>query len=423
MVEETLVLLKNARTPGYQGSFSEYEKTGGFIPFLKILKDMQPEEVVNLVKESGLRGRGGAGFPTGLKWSFMAKNTGKPSYLVCNADEGEPGTCKDREIILNDPFLFLEGMMIGCYAVGCNRGYIYVRGEFTEPIQILERSIEILKQNKLLGKNIQNSNFDLDLVVHPGAGAYICGEETALLDSLEGKRGEPRVKPPFPAVAGFDACPTSVNNVETLANLPVIIREGVEAFQANGSPNCAGTRLVCVSGNVKKPGVYEVKMGVNLKGIIEDLAGGMQDGKKLKGVIPGGSSSPVLLPEEIDIPYDYDSIAKAGSMMGSCGMIIIDQDINIVQLLYRLISFYNHESCGQCTPCREGMNWIRIMLRDLISGKGDKSLIENINRAAKNIMGNTLCALGDAGAMPTRAFIQKFPQEFEFYIKHKQEVA
>lgn len=313
--------------------------------------------------------------------------------------------------------------MIGCYAVGCNRGYIYVRGEFTEPIQILERSIEILKQNKLLGKNIQNSNFDLDLVVHPGAGAYICGEETALLDSLEGKRGEPRVKPPFPAVAGFDACPTSVNNVETLANLPVIIREGVEAFQANGSPNCAGTRLVCVSGNVKKPGVYEVKMGVNLKGIIEDLAGGMQDGKKLKGVIPGGSSSPVLLPEEIDIPYDYDSIAKAGSMMGSCGMIIIDQDINIVQLLYRLISFYNHESCGQCTPCREGMNWIRIMLRDLISGKGDKSLIENINRAAKNIMGNTLCALGDAGAMPTRAFIQKFPQEFEFYIKHKQEVA
>lgn len=417
MVTETLVLFKNLRQKDYGGSLNEYKEQDGYSAFTKVLKENKPEEVVEIVKKSGLRGRGGAGFPTGLKWSFMAKKPDTPSYLVCNADEGEPGTFKDREIMMKDPHLLLEGMMIGCYAVGCNHGYIYVRGEFVPSIQSLEKAINELYAKKLLGTNILGSGFDLDLTVHPGAGAYVCGEETALLDSLEGKRGNPRVKPPFPAVSGFNCSPTSVNNVETLANLPFIINNGPDAFIANGSPNNAGTRIVGISGFVKRPGAYEVKMGESLKNIIEGLGGGMVEGKKMKGVIPGGSSTPVLLPDEIDVPFDFDSMMKVGTMMGSAGVIVIDEDVDIPRFLHRLISFYAHESCGQCTPCREGMPWIRKMLRDLIDGKGDQALIDNIDRVAGNIMGNTLCALGDAGAMPTKAFLKKFPQEFEAYFK------
>ena len=287
MLQETLVLFSNIRQPNYTGSLKEYEENGGYLGLKKAL-NMQPEEIVDLVKESGLKGRGGAGFPTGLKWSFMAKNTKKANYLICNADEGEPGTFKDRELMLKDPHLLLEGMLIACYAVNCHHTYIYVRGEFVEAMEKLQVAIDELKTKKYLGRITFGKNFPIEITIHPGAGAYICGEETALLDSLEGKRGEPRIKPPFPAVSGFDACPTSVNNVETLCNLPSIINFGAKKFQENGTPNNAGTRLVCISGQVKKPGVYEVKMGENLKSIIEDLR--YANGEKTKSSFPGGSS-------------------------------------------------------------------------------------------------------------------------------------
>ena len=345
-MKETLVLFANIRKNNYQGTLAEYEANGGYQGLKKALK-MKPSELIELVKESGLRGRGGAGFPTGLKWSFMLKSD-KPSYLICNADEGEPGTFKDRELMNKDPHLLLEGILIGCYAVGCQHTYIYVRGEFLEPIKRLQNALEELKENMYIGKETFGKKFPIKITIHPGAGAYICGEETALLDSLEGKRGEPRIKPPFPAVEGFNACPTSVNNVETLCNLPFIINNGVEAFKKNGTENNAGTRIICISGNVAKPGAYEVKMGKNLKEILEKLAGGMEIGKKLKAVIPGGSSVPILTKNEIDIPYDFDNVQKAGSLMGSCGIIVIDEDVDLVKFLHRLVCFYNHESCGQC---------------------------------------------------------------------------
>ena len=377
MIQETLVLFSNIRNPNYTGSLQEYEANGGYLGLKKAL-NMQPEEIVDLVKESGIRGRGGAGFPTGLKWNFMAKNTKKANYLICNADEGEPGTFKDRELMLKDPHLLLEGLLIGCFAVNCRHTYIYVRGEFVEVMEKLHKAIVELKAQKYLGKTTFGKNFPIEITIHPGAGAYICGEETALLDSLEGKRGEPRIKPPFPAVAGFDACPTSVNNVETLCNIPSIINFGAKKFQEKGTPNNSGTRLVCISGQVKKPGVYEVKMGENLKSIIEDLAGGMLMGKKLKALIPGGSSVPILKANEININYDFDSVQAAGSFMGSCGIIVIDEDVDLVAFLHRLICFYNHESCGQCTPCREGLNWIRILLVDLMQGKAKPDTIDSI---------------------------------------------
>ena len=422
MIQETLVLFSNIRKPHYTGSLQEYEANGGYLGLKKAL-NMQPEEIVNLVKESGLRGRGGAGFPTGLKWSFMAKNTKKVNYLICNADEGEPGTCKDRELMLKDPHLLLEGLLIGCYAVNCRHTYIYVRGEFVEAMEKLYKAIDELKAKKYLGKTTFGKNFPVEITIHPGAGAYICGEETALLDSLEGKRGEPRIKPPFPAIEGFDACPTSVNNVETLCNLPSIIKFGAKKFQENGTPNNTGTRLVCISGQLKNPGVYEVKMGENLKSIIEDLAGGMLVGKKLKAVIPGGSSVPILKANEININYDFDSVQVAGSFMGSCGIIVIDEDVDMVAFLHRLVCFYNYESCGQCTPCREGFNWIRILLVDLMRGKAENDIIDSIYRIARNILGNTLCALGDGGAIPVCSYIEKFRPEFEAYLNKNKKLA
>ena len=422
MIQETLVLFSNIRNPNYTGSLQEYEANGGYLGLKKAL-NMQPEEIVDLVKESGIRGRGGAGFPTGLKWNFMAKNTKKANYLICNADEGEPGTFKDRELMLKDPHLLLEGLLIGCFAVNCRHTYIYVRGEFVEVMEKLHKAIVELKAQKYLGKTTFGKNFPIEITIHPGAGAYICGEETALLDSLEGKRGEPRIKPPFPAVAGFDACPTSVNNVETLCNIPSIINFGAKKFQEKGTPNNSGTRLVCISGQVKKPGVYEVKMGENLKSIIEDLAGGMLMGKKLKALIPGGSSVPILKANEININYDFDSVQAAGSFMGSCGIIVIDEDVDLVAFLHRLICFYNHESCGQCTPCREGLNWIRILLVDLMQGKAKPDTIDSIHRVASNIIGNTLCALGDAAAIPVCSYIDKFRHEFEAYLKVERVIA
>ena len=420
MLKETLVLFSNIRKQNYGGSLNEYQRQGGYSA-LKTALQKQPEEIINLVKDSGLKGRGGAGFPTGLKWGFMAKTSKKPSYLICNADEGEPGTFKDRELLLKDPHLLLEGLLIACYAVGCKHTYIYVRGEFVESIEKLQGAIRELEEGKFLEKIFSNKkNILPKITVHPGAGSYICGEETALLDSLEGKRGEPRIKPPFPAVEGFDSAPTSVNNVETLCNLPFIINFGVEAFQKNGTSNNAGTRIVCVSGQVKRPGAYEVKMGSNLKAIIKDLAGGILENKKLKAVIPGGSSVPILKENEINISYDFDSLVQAGSFMGSCGIIVLDETVDIVAFLHKLVSFYAHESCGQCTPCREGLPWIRILLADIMRGKGNKETIENIERIASNIQGNTLCALGDAGAMPVLSYISKFRSEFENYIPEKK---
>ena len=415
MIGETLVLFKNIRNPNYDKSLDAYKGSGGFNSLKKVLK-MKPEDVVKCVKESGIRGRGGAGFPTGLKWSFMAKGTGKPSYLVANADESEPGTCKDRELMLKDPFLFLEGLIIGSYAVGCHHAYVYVRGEFFPAIKTLNSAVEVLYDSGLLGANIMGSDYFLDITIHTGAGAYICGEESALLDSLEGKRGQPRVKPPFPAVSGFNGCPTSVNNVETLACMPFILSDGgVEAFKSLGPKNNSGTHLVSLSGHVNRPGVYELRMDVSMKDIIFDIGGGIPNGKKLKGVIPGGSSSPVIKADEIDVLYNFDELAKVGTMLGSSAMMVFDEDTDVVKLLHRITRFYAHESCGQCTPCREGTNWSRQIISDFLRGNGSEQKLKLLNRVGDNMNGTTLCALGDAAAMPIQSFIEKFPEEFRKY--------
>ena len=412
MAKEKLLLLKNIREANYKGDLDSYRKTGGFTALEKVLSAMKPEEVVEAVKDSGLRGRGGAGFPTGVKWGFMPKGTGKPAYLVCNADEAEPGTFKDHLLINEDPFLFLEGMIMGCYAIACHHGYIYIRGESIKSAEHLQRAIDSLYKEGLLGKNIFNSGYDLEMTLHRGAGAYICGEETALLESLEGKRGQPRVKPPFPAVSGYNACPTTVNNVETLANLPFIINEGAEAFKALGTPNNAGTHLVSISGHINQPGVYEVEMGVTIRELIDDYAEGVRDGKKLKALIPGGASSNVLTADEIDIPYDFDSLMKAGTMMGSAALMVFDEDTDIVELAYRTIRFFNHESCGQCTPCREGTNWLKHMIRDFMDDNGNGPMLERVDRVAEGMIGTTLCPFGDAAGAPIRIFVAKYAADF-----------
>ena len=415
MLEETLVLFKNIRNPRYDSSLEAYKKSGGFKSLKKVLK-MTPEAVIQIVKDSDIRGRGGAGFPTGLKWSFMAKGTGKPSYLIANADESEPGTCKDRELMLKDPFLFLEGLMIGSFAVGCNHAYVYVRGEYFPSIKTLNTAVDELYKVGFLGSNIMDSKFNLDITIHTGAGAYICGEESALLDSLEGKRGHPRVKPPFPAVSGFNGCPTSVNNVETLACLPFILGDGgVEKFKSFGPENNSGTHLVSLSGHVNRPGIYELRMDVSVKDIIFELGGGIRNGKKLKGVIPGGSSSSVISADEVDVIYNFDELTKIGTMLGSSAMMVFDEDTDVVKLLHRITSFYAHESCGQCTPCREGTHWSRQIIRDFLNGNGSDDKLNLLNRVGGNMMGTTLCALGDAAAMPIQSFVEKFPEEFRNY--------
>lgn len=412
MAEEKLLLLKNIRQEGYAGDLAAYRKAGGYAAWKKVMGGMKPEEVIEQVKASGLRGRGGAGFPCGLKWSFMPPPGDKPAYLVCNADESEPGTFKDHLIMMKDPHMMLEGMMIGCYVMHSHHSYIYIRGESPKAIRNVEQAIAELHKAKLLGKNILGSGFDLELTVHPGAGAYICGEETAMLDSLEGKRGQPRFKPPFPAQSGFDACPTTVNNVETLANVPFILTEGPEAFAELGTENNNGTQAISISGHVQHPGVYEVEMGYNLKAIIEDFGGGVRGGKQLKAVIPGGASSAILKPGDIDIPYDFDSVAKAGSMRGSGSIMVFDEDTSIVELANRTIRFFNHESCGQCTPCREGTFWLKNMIRQFKDGEGDSALLERVERTAGNLIGTTLCAFGDAVGGPMQGFVRKFPEEF-----------
>jgi NADH-quinone oxidoreductase subunit F len=375
--------------------------------------EMTPEAIIDVLKGSGLRGRGGAGFPTGMKWSFVPRTTGKPTYVICNSDESEPGTCKDRLLMENDPHQMIEGMIIAGWTIRSNKGYIFIRGEYRYLIEIVDRAIAEAYERGFLGKNVCGSGWDFDLYTHTGAGAYECGEESALLESLEGKRGIPRLKPPFPAVVGAFQSPTILNNCETFSAIPAIFRKGAEWYAGLGTPRNGGTRLMCVSGHVNKPGVYELPMGFPLMRLIEEVCGGMRNGKKLKAVIPGGSSSPVLKADECDILLDFDSLAKAKTMAGSGGLVILDEDTDIVAVALRTIKFYAHESCGWCIPCREGTTWIKKVLTRFHAGGGIATDIDLVAELSANMLGRTFCALGDAAAMPTAAFVAKFRNEFE----------
>jgi len=393
-----------------------YLANGGYRALEKALKQMTPEAIIDEVKRSNLRGRGGAGFPTGMKWSFVPKDSPKPKYVICNADESEPGTCKDRPLMEMDPHQLIEGMIIAGRAIGAHRGFIYIRGEYRYVLDLVDEAIAEAYQRGYLGKNILGSGFDYDLLIHTGAGAYECGEESALMESLEGKRGYPRIKPPFPAVVGLYGCPTVINNVETLSAVPAIIREGGEAYANRGTPRNGGTRLLCVAGHVNKPGIYEIPLGMNMKKFIYEMAGGIPNGKKLKAVIPGGSSCPLLSANEIDLPMDYDAVAKAGSMLGSGGMVVMDEDTCMVDMARRIMHFYAHESCGWCIPCREGTVWLRKMLERFHAGLGRSEDIDLVGELAQNMLGRTFCPLGDAAAMPTISIVQKFRSEFEDHL-------
>jgi NADH-quinone oxidoreductase subunit F len=393
-------------------SLDTYLANDGFKAFLKA-REMTPVQIVDEVKASSLRGRGGAGFPTGLKWSFVPRSSPKPKYIVINADESEPGTCKDRLLMEYDPYQMIEGILIAGFALDAHKGYLYIRGEYRYLIDHMDRVIAEAYSKGYLGKNIAGTGFDFDLYTHSGAGAYECGEETALLDSLEGKRGIPRMKPPFPAVAGAWASPTLLNNVETFSSVPAIIRDGGAAFAALGTPKNGGTRLVCISGHVNKPGVYELPLGYPMLKAIYDVAGGIPGGKKLKAVVPGGSSCPLLKAEECDIPMDYDTLAKVGSMLGSGGMVVMDETTDMVKVALRIMRFYAHESCGWCIPCREGTTWLRKILSRFDEGGGRKEDISMLGELSKNMLGRTFCALGDAAAMPTISIVDKFAGDFE----------
>jgi len=394
-----------------------YLKKGGYQAVRKALIDMNPEKILEEVKAANLRGRGGAGFPAGVKWGFVPE-VDKPKYLCVNADEGEPGTFKDRYIMSHNPHMLLEGIIITSFCVGIHTAFIYIRGEYEAIAMRLEQAISEAYKNGFLGENILEKGFDLDVFVHRGAGAYICGEETGLLESLEGKRGHPRLKPPFPASVGLFQCPTVINNVETISNIPFIILKGAKWFCEKGLPKDGGTRIFGVSGMVKKPGIYELPLGTNLKDIIYKYAGGMAKDKKLKAVIPGGMSAPILTADEIDIKMDFDSLVNADSMLGSAAIVIIDMDTSILDVLKIVTKFYSHESCGQCTPCRVGSSWINKIVRRIVEGKGKKEDIDNIVRLASNIQGNTLCPLGDAAAMPILSITKKFRKEIESHVKN-----
>jgi NADH-quinone oxidoreductase subunit F len=409
---------------GANWGLKEYEQRGGYAALRKILgKDggpgMTQDEVIATVKASALRGRGGAGFPSGLKWSFMPRQFPGQKYLVCNSDEGEPGTCKDRDILQYNPHIVIEGMAIAAYAMGITVGYNYIHGEIFATYERFEAALDEARAAGYLGDQIMGSSFSFQLHAFHGFGAYICGEETALLESLEGKKGQPRFKPPFPASYGLYGKPTTINNTETFAAVPWIIRNGGEAYLACGKPNNGGTKIFSVSGDVQRPGNYEVPLGTPFAKLLE-LAGGMRPGRQLKAVIPGGSSMPVL-PADIMMAtdMDYDSIAKAGSMLGSGAVIVMDDTRCMVKSLLRLSYFYMHESCGQCTPCREGTGWLWRMVERIENGQGRESDLEQLNRVADGIQGRTICALGDAAAMPVRAMIKHFRHEFEHHIKHK----
>jgi NADH-quinone oxidoreductase subunit F len=400
-------------------------KMGGYEQAKRVLTTLTPDSVIDEMKKATIRGRGGAGFPMGMKWSFIPKNSEKPKYLVINADESEPGTCKDRQIMTFIPHVLLEGIVIGSYAIGCKHAYIYIRGEYVKEAKILNAAIDEAYAKGFLGQKLFGTEYSLDVTVHRGAGAYICGEETGLLNSLEGKRGEPRVKPPFPAISGAFSCPTAVNNVESIANVSYIMRMSGDEFAKLGKiDKSGGTRLISLSGHVKKPGVYEIQAGsMTLRQIIEELGGGILNDKKLKAVIPGGSSSPILTAEEIDVVYDVEPLGKIGTMMGSAAIMVISEDTDLVKLLLRITKFYAHESCGQCTPCREGCHWMESILHKLIHGEAKPTDLDLLIDVAGNIGGKTLCALGDAAAMPVQSFLKKFRPEFEAYVKGQSQYA
>jgi NADH-quinone oxidoreductase subunit F len=427
--DKTTTPVRPKSMPDYEPTLTKYAFTPNGFTLDHYLKNQQgyeglkkalaltPEQVIEAVKASGLRGRGGAGFPTGLKWQFVDKKSPNPKYIVCNADESEPGTFKDHLLMERNPHLLIEGCLIGCYAIGSQAAYIYIRGEFFHMQPLLEAAIEEARRAGYLGKNIQGSGFDCEVYVHRGAGAYEAGEETALLESLEGKRAQPRYKPPFPAVAGLWARPTAVNNVETLCNVPLVMTRGVEWFAALGPEKNGGPKMFCVSGHVKRPGVFEAPMKVSLKELIEDYAGGMRDGHTMKAVIPGGSSVPILMPDQIDIPASFDAVAKAGSLLGSAAIIVLDDTTDMVWLAENLLHFYRHESCGKCTPCREGTDWLFRILNRLLKGEGSAKDIYLLKSVADNINGKTLCAFGDAAATPVLTTLKWFGSEYEAYVK------
>jgi len=427
------LLLTHIDVPGIN-TFEVYRQKGGYRAVEKALKTLTPEDVVEEVKKSGLRGRGGAGFPTGMKWSFLAKPEGVPRYLVCNADESEPGTFKDRYLMTHIPHALIEGMIVSSYALGANTSYIYVRGEMMPQIRILEKAIAEAKAAGFLGKNILGTGYDLELYVQPGGGAYICGEETALLESLEGKRGNPRIKPPFPAVSGLYNCPTVVNNVESIAATVPIVNEGGEEYAKIGIERSTGTKLISASGNINKPGVYEIELGLPVEEFIysEEYCGGIAGGKQLKAVVAGGSSVPIL-PANLILKtlkgdsrlMTYESLAdggfQSGTMMGSGGFIVFDEDQCIVRNTWNFTRFYHHESCGQCSPCREGTGWMEKVLHKIEYGHGTFSDIDLLVDVSKKIEGNTICPLGDAAAWPVASAIRHFRDEFEWHITHAKE--
>ncbi|ERJ61431.1 NADH-quinone oxidoreductase subunit NuoF [Sphingobacterium paucimobilis] len=427
------LLLEHINEPGIQ-TFDVYRQKGGYRAVEKALKNMSPDDVVEEVKKSGLRGRGGAGFPTGMKWSFLAKPEGVSRYLVCNGDESEPGTFKDRYLMTHIPHALIEGMIVSSYALGANTSYIYVRGEMMPQIRILERAIAETKAAGLLGKNILGTGYDLEIYVQPGGGAYICGEETALLESLEGKRGNPRIKPPFPAVAGLWGCPTVVNNVESIASVVPIINDGGEEYAKIGIERSTGTKLISAGGNVKNPGVYEIELGVPVEEFIysDEYCGGIANGKRLKALVAGGSSVPILPANLIckTINGDarlmtYESLAdggfQTGTMMGSGGFIVFDEDQCIVRNTWNFTRFYHHESCGQCSPCREGTGWMEKVLYKIEHGQGTIADIDLLWDIQRKIEGNTICPLGDAAAWPVAAAIRHFRDEFEWHVLHSGE--
>lgn len=401
-------------------SLADYVKRGGYAALKKIIGEgITPDVVIAEVKKSALRGRGGAGFPTGLKWSFMPRQFPGAKYVCCNSDEGEPGTFKDRDLLRYNPHMVIEGMIIAGFAMGCERGYNYIHGEIFEVYERFEAALAEARKAGFLGQNILGSSFSFDLFAHHGYGAYICGEETALLESIEGKKGQPRFKPPFPASFGLYGKPTTINNTETFASIPYIINNGGDAFLGLGKPNNGGTKLFSVSGHVNRPGNYEVPLGTPFSELLE-MAGGMRGGRRLKAVIPGGSSAPVL-PASImmDATMDYDCIAKAGSMLGSGAVIVMDESTCMVKALERLSYFYHEESCGQCTPCREGTGWLYRVVHRIENGQGRQEDIDLLDSVSDNIMGRTICALGDAAAMPVKSFIKHFRSEFQYHVDNK----
>ena len=420
---DEVIVLKRRFGQG-AANIDKYVELEGYAAVQKAIAqglEAMPAWIINTMKSSGLRGRGGAGFPTGMKWSFVPKTSPKPKYVLVNGDESEPGTCKDHILFREDPHSVIEGAMIAGLAIGAKMGFIYLRGEYRYLLNIMEKAVADAYAKGFLGKNIFGTQgLDFDIVMQTGAGAYEVGEESALMESLEGKRGIPRIRPPFPAVVGLYGGPTIINNAETIANAPHILLMGGEAYAALGTERNGGTRLFGISGHVERPGVYELPMGYSMRKAIYEVAGGIKGGKQLKAVVPGGASCPVLRADEIDIGLDFDQMAKAGTMLGSGGIVVLDETVSIVEFALRTIKFYQHESCGWCIPCREGTDWIKKTLTRVYEGGGQKKDIDNVQYLAENMMGRTFCPLGDAAAMPTLGFVKKFRKEFEDYIDGKR---